>query len=357
MSVDVYFVVRLPPELVVDVDLLGTHWPIPLAGAQCTLRLPQGSPGYRVDSEHLHDPLTAYLHPPTCLHPPDCSDLTPPADEVEGWLRVDEPHHDPRWGTMRAYIADDDDNRVARAEVAGAIVTCPYEGDKTDEARAEFFVRVGGEAGAWLDLLTDWLEVLRPTVFRHPLGPTRLGGLADRWFVLSPTLQPGSKQGPAGEVRWITRQQLGHSLSVGLWKRAASLADQRQPPPLAHLFLRDARRAQWEEDFRRAVIDAATSCEVALAESIRAHLAASPSPVDVEAIIKRRKGGLMELYDFRAAAVGSVAVSWERLNDRLAGLRNDVVHNKAHPPTAEEVNAAIEVAAALVGEVAPLPVP
>ena len=52
----------------------------------------------------------------------------------------------------------------------------------------------------------------------------------------------------------------------------------------------------------------------------------------------------MELYDFRVAAVGSMAVSWGKLNGRLAGLRNDVVHSKAHPPTADEVVAAIQVA-------------
>ena len=101
MSVDVYLAVGLPPGLFVDVELLGTRWHVALPAAQCTLRLSRGSPGYWVDSEPLHDPLTEYLHPPTYLLPPDCSDLAPAA-ELEGWLGADESYLDPRWGTMRA---------------------------------------------------------------------------------------------------------------------------------------------------------------------------------------------------------------------------------------------------------------
>lgn len=345
--VDVYFVVWLPPGLVVDVDLLGTRWPVPVAGAPCTLRLPR-SPGDPVEREYFYDP-------ETYLYPPDVSDLTPPADEsVEAWLRVDEPRQNQQWGTTRWYTAGDEGDRVARAEVAGALVSSPYEGDDTDEARAEFFVRVGTAADAWLKVLTDWLEVLGRMVFRKPLGPARLGGLPDGWAVLSPTLQPGSSRGSAGEVRWVTRQQLSRSLSVELWTLAASLADQGRPPPLAHLFLRDARRAEWDEDLRRAVIDAATSCEVAFSKSIRARLASMPTAA-LDQLVDRRLNGLVALYEFHHKGLAPITtVTRKGLEDGLTKLRNRVAH-AGHPPTADEAARAISVATALVNELDPLP--
>lgn len=345
---DVYFLVALPPELLVDVDLLGTHWPIPVAGVPCTLRLPRVSPRYRVDAEHWTDPETE------ALHPPDCSDLTAPADDsVASWLSVDP--ISPRWGMMRGYRGDDEDRRVARAELAQAVVTCPYEGADTDEARAEFFVRVGVEAGAWLDLLTGWLELLGRMVFRQPLGPRRLGGLPERWFVLSPTLRPGFTW--AGEVRWVIPLEIGWSLTVRQWTLAARLADQREPLPLAHVLLRDARVAQHHDDGRRAVIDAATASEVALSTWLREHVSTSLDTDHARQFMRRRErgGGLMELYDFRVAVGGPVAgMSAELVSDRLAWLRNAVAH-AGERPDRERVSAAIDVATALVDELAPLP--
>ncbi len=105
-----------------------------------------------------------------------------------------------------------------------------------------------------------------------------------------------------------------------------------------------------------AVIDAATACEVGLSDCILAGLANVVSSDEAKAMLKRRNG-LMELYDFYVASVAQPAtVSWGRLNGRLPGPRNLVAH-EGHRPSAAETKAAIEVATALVSEVAPVDVP
>jgi hypothetical protein len=106
---------------------------------------------------------------------------------------------------------------------------------------------------------------------------------------------------------------------------------------------------------RRAVIDAASACEVALSESIRERVPGSPD----EAIDRqfRRMSGVVELYDFHLLAVRPIAaVSHGRLAGDLAGVRNRVAH-AGQRPTKTEVKEAIAVATALVAEVAPLPQP
>jgi hypothetical protein len=348
MSVDVYFVVKLPPGLIVDVELLGTRWPIPVAGVPCTLRLPRRSPYDGVDGEQWDDPETTFLYPP------DCSDLTSPADEsVEGWLSVDYLDEHPRWGTMRGHTGADEDNRGAIAQLAEAIVTCPYEGDDTDEARGKFFVRVGREADVGLRLLTDWLEVLGGAVFRQPQGGRWLGGIPPGWTVLSPAMQGGRVPLPAG-VQWVVRDEIGRSLTAERWSLAAQLVDQGVPPPLAHLLLRDARRAHWDEDLRRAVIDAASAVEVALSAAIRTHLAAMP-PKALDELVDGRLRGLVDLYRFHARGLAPItSVSLNRLDNKLAKVRNRVAH-AGHRPDPDEVKTALQVAAELLPEIAPLP--
>jgi hypothetical protein len=120
---------------------------------------------------------------------------------------------------------------------------------------------------------------------------------------------------------------LGNSLAASVHVAAG------RTPPLAHLLLRDARAARYVDDLRRVVIDAATACEVALSESIRERLNASLPTEEVEPMIDRRRGGLMELYNFHVAAVAPIAVRWGTVAGHLAGRGTAWPTPDTVPPT------------------------
>jgi hypothetical protein len=263
----------------------------------------------------------------------------------------EEPGFD-QWGDVVHY--DVTANRVAVARVERAVLVAIYEGSPADDNRREFVRAVCDAADAWLIGVLDWVEVLsatafapRPVLWRGPLERRMPVSLAHRVavnFVLPDHSATAALATPVG-------------VSVDLWTAATDKVAARSVPPLAHLLLRDARAAHETHDRRRAVLDAASACEVALSTWLRGHLATTLRVRDAKQLMDRRErgGGVMELYDFHVAAVGPVAeVSPGRLSGQLAGVRNRVAHGGA-TPTDQEAAAAIDVAAALVGALAPLP--
>lgn len=65
-------------------------------------------------------------------------------------------------------------------------------------------------------------------------------------------------------------------------------ATDRMEPPEAHMFIRDARRAENAGNHRRAVLDAATAAEIAFAE-LRDEAVKTAEP-GLRAYIERRSG-------------------------------------------------------------------
>ena len=105
-------------------------------------------------------------------------------------------------------------------------------------------------------------------------------------------------------------------------------------------------------DNRRAVIDAATAVEVALAYALRTRLGEMPEDA-LEATIRSANGlvGLLKLVE----QIDSTEKSrWKRVADRLANPRNSCVH-RGIKLTREELQSAIEEAHTLLETYSPLP--
>ena len=130
---------------------------------------------------------------------------------------------------------------------------------------------------------------------------------------------------------------------------AARRASRPEPPPLEWRLLNSARVLR---DNRRAVIDAATAAEVALAYALRTRLGEMPEDA-LEATIHSANGlvGLLKLVE----QIDSTEKSrWKRVADRLANPRNSCVH-RGIKLTREEVQSAIEEAHTLLETYSPLP--
>jgi hypothetical protein len=130
---------------------------------------------------------------------------------------------------------------------------------------------------------------------------------------------------------------------------AARRASTPEPPPLEWRLLNIARVLQ---DNRRAIIDAATASEVALAHALRTRLNAIQEEA-LEAKIHSANGlvGLLKLVE---QIDGTEKRRWPQVRDRRARPRNSCVH-RGIEPTGEEVRGAIEEAHALLETYSPLP--
>lgn len=130
---------------------------------------------------------------------------------------------------------------------------------------------------------------------------------------------------------------------------AAWRASGPEPPPLEWRLLNSARVLR---DNRRAVIDAATAAEVALAHALRTRLGEMPEDA-LEATI-RSVNGLVGLLKLVEEIDGVAKPRWPQVRDRIATPRNSCVH-RGIEPTREEVHRAIKEAQTLLETYSPLP--
>jgi hypothetical protein len=154
----------------------------------------------------------------------------------------------------------------------------------------------------WLNSHARWIEVLtgadlQPSLGGKPVGASRLH-------------MPAVGTTDSGDVLDFAYGYLQPTPSVGYeryrvtlpqWTAAAHRVNKGEQPDSAHLFLRDARAALHRHDFRRAVVDACTAAEVALAGSIRrSHPQARTKPDDVSQAVKNA-GGVVRLFEIQQA--------------------------------------------------------
>ncbi len=123
-------------------------------------------------------------------------------------------------------------------------------------------------------------------------------------------------------------------------------------PPEEHLLLRDSRTAALRNDGRKAVIDAASAVEVALARAIRTRLTTAPSEESIDRVLEDARG-VMELYDLAAVLGIGLSPSRGEVAGRLAGRRNLAVHEGKDPGDVA-VREAQETARAIVVDASPL---
>ena len=130
---------------------------------------------------------------------------------------------------------------------------------------------------------------------------------------------------------------------------AARRASRPEPPPLEWRLLNSARVLR---DNRRAVIDAATAAEVALAHALWTRLGEMPDDA-IEATI-RSANGLVGLLKLVEQIDGVAKPRWPQVRDKIAKPRDSCVH-RGIKPTREEVHRAIKEAQRLLETYSPLP--
>ncbi|MFD5628149.1 hypothetical protein [Streptomyces sp. NPDC127072] len=124
--------------------------------------------------------------------------------------------------------------------------------------------------------------------------------------------------------------------------------------PVEHRMLLSSTDAQLGGDLRRAVIDAATAAEVALASYISDALEANG--LDREFIDKMIEAvnGVVALYELCTRLGGEPVISKGKLMNELARVRNLAVHG-GQTPTPQKAAAAREHATTIIRALRPLP--
>jgi hypothetical protein len=242
---------------------------------------------------------------------------------------------------------------VDAAEFQRAIAVAVYEGDALPDVRRPFADELADALEQWVSGVTAWLEVIAGRVIRDgattPFYPGR------RRFVSSQALAcSGDSVFLFASVgRYTGTYFTDDGISAADWERACTLVNASAEPPLERVLLADSRGALRQRDHRQAVVDAATATEVVLASAIATVLARSSATESNIDQLMRNTNGLVELYDLHAALGDPVAVSRGRLADQLAGVRNRAVH-AGRPPTPDEAKRAVELAALVLDQAAPL---
>ena len=334
---DVIISLELPPGVVASDALLGTSWPINTEVGDFTLHLPGASLLRGHDGEAQPE-----------LQQPDVN------EQVQGavhHLAEAEDDHGWRWSYWGGVTGwNTSDGRVLSATVSHAVVSCcGPTGDRS--SKRDWFEGATHALNEWARRFTRWLEVLALKDHGDDRPPSvsvnnRLGlalfvnneGTGGEW--VSPI------RGPTVVVR------ADHDpIAAEVWEDAVRRANRSALIPESHRYLSRAYVAMNRGDRRRAVIDAATGVEIALATDVR-RLLTNSTTASVATLLKNQRG-VVELFDLHAALSGAESVSRASVLDRIAGPRNLSVH-EGHEPDAEMAKRCLALSTSLIEQVDPL---
>ncbi|MFF0042590.1 hypothetical protein ACFYRG_41370 [Streptomyces mirabilis] len=144
------------------------------------------------------------------------------------------------------------------------------------------------------------------------------------------------------------------SLSRAQLSEAFRHASRGEHLPVEHQMLLSSTDAQLGGDLRRAVIDAATAAEVALASYVADNLEVRGLERGFIDEMIKDVNGVVNLHELCTRLGGEPAVSKGKLRQELANVRNLAVHG-GHTPTPQETTLARQHAATLVQALRPLP--
>jgi hypothetical protein len=330
------FVVNLPSGTLVEHAVLGTSWDLKGSPNPCTVMLP----GPPLDYEDFDRRLTR----------PAVNDAERALDWFEEDRTEDESRPQRFWGWAPA--VNTERRKVIKAHVHRMVAVVSIDREpESDDARTSHSNEVGMAIDRWTDTLSEWLEVLVgldlggrevQSAFRprhvHPL-PLVDGG--DRRWRNYATMS----QGP-------TIRHTSPHANLSQWRLAVERANAGDSAPEEHLLLRDSRAAWLRNDPRKALIDAATAVEVALAAEIQRSLGPNASVEAIDRVLKNASG-VIDLHDLTVALGTAIPVSRARLIHRLADRRNVAVHRGVAPSDAE-LGHALRLADSIVRGVRPL---
>jgi len=269
-------VVHLPGGVYSASEVLTISDAVPLTGATARCGLPGPFPG------QLPAPSRPLTPPPTIGK---VSDEWPPVD----------------WGVVNS-------SSTVTIRAIGVEI-------EVDDLTTDLAVRFDRELNSWGSLLHTWLAILAS-------GPP--GVLFSTGAVTWPT---------EIEHELLTRRYRGGDMyepersSPWGWRHALSHAAAGDQPPASRALLAKATTSAFDEDYRPAVLDAATATEIALTQGISRHLGHRGADAEVKDLILRNRtlGGLIQLARELSLHLQSP------VKTDLLELRNRVAHHGVAP--------------------------
>lgn len=149
---------------------------------------------------------------------------------------------------------------------------------------------------------------------------------------------------------FVPKQPLSRAQVSGALRRAS----RGEHLPVEHQMLLSAEDAQLGGDLRKAVIDAATAAEVALASYVADHLRKKDLASEFIDEMIKDVNGVANLHVLCTRLGGEPGVSKNRLTTELADIRNKAAHG-GKIPTSREAIVAGKHAVTIVRALRPLP--
>jgi len=179
-------------------------------------------------------------------------------------------------------------------------------------------------AEGWVQLLGVWIDV----VARTDLRQERIK--EDKWghraYVWVDRRKEGGELLKGRHILTFNFEELSLEISPWQWGKLLKAASSGTNPPEAHLFLRDARRELGAGRFRRSVLDAATSAEIALTALRDDVLAGSDSKVGEYVQEKAQQiGRLVEFLSKQDRKLPN------NIHQEIARPRNKAIHEGREP--------------------------
>jgi hypothetical protein len=325
----VLILIDLPNGTAATADVLGTRWSVERTPAPCTLVMPR---------------------PPSDFDGP--WDLLPPAipdaDSPLEWF-VSEGHWEAFWGS--ALAGQNVEREFTEARVRRAVAVTTVEAGTYDE-RGSLAETTARAIGAWLADVIDWLDVLAGLDHPDEVGWFTTPG---RWTYVHEWPLPEDADVASHQHRRTVHRDVRHLrvmlAGVDDWTFAVERANASDAPPVEHVLLRDAHAAWRRGDGRRAVIDAASAAEIALADSIRNHLTQASRDDDIKQALKNCSG-VVGLFDLAAALGLALPLGRGAVVGNLAGARNRAVH-AGTTPSEDEIGKALRLVGELVRTLKP----
>jgi hypothetical protein len=305
---------ELPLSLLISKETLDHKYQIQLAARDALLHLPSLNP----DSEDLV--------------PPVVSGIPEPAVDLRSGREA--------WGTLLTGEPFTNDGVLLYA--IAITIECA-----NDEAQSV--------AEDLPDILTDWFKRFRAWIrvlVNQPLRPTR--PIHNRGHGLAVFRDAGAQAMEpmrfSQVIRVVRRER--ETLSHNLWTVALKAVSTMELPPPAHIFVADAREALDAGDPRRAVLDAATGAELALAHLLDSALDGLDPDIRRALTGERRTLGTLITTIANAGRLPQ-GVTRGALSTGLTQVRNMAIH-KGRPPSRDQAHNAVEVGAEVVRAVFPL---
>jgi hypothetical protein len=307
---------KFPSEPSVRGDVFGMAWPLSIEGAAAEVRLPR----FQIEEANgIRD------------HWPIAPDIPDP-DKVSNWLEHGEGTVD--WGSRHQHGPNDDPTDVLGSLQHAALVVEFPDGVVDADERLSITKLVDAAAERWCYRVLAWLSARSVLNIDPSYTGMRVQGetkyTTAHWLQQTADSQSGwdwvrdNRQLTAVQVP-STWPNMGWDMFASTpddWTQAAMAAELDAEIPLPWQLLDSSFNACLDDNFRVAVLDAATALELVLTDLIRDHLSTT-NPAETVDLILDRVRMLGNRLDFARDLGFSLA---PELKNKVAALRNKVAH-------------------------------